>query len=57
MPSRFVSLLILVYWSVAAFFLLTWEVIPELTLGNAPDLRDYFGWRIEQARAVEHSGR
>jgi hypothetical protein len=39
MPSRFVSLLILVYWSVAAFFLLTWEVIPELTLGNAPDLR------------------
>jgi hypothetical protein len=39
MPSRFVSLLILVYWSVAAFLLLTWEVIPELTLGNAPDLR------------------
>ena len=39
MPSRFVSLVILVYWSVAAFFLLTWEVIPELTLGYAPDLR------------------
>jgi hypothetical protein len=31
--------LILVYWSVAAFLLLTWDVIPELTLGNAPDLR------------------
>jgi hypothetical protein len=39
MPSRFVSLVILVYWSVAAFFLLTLDVIPELTLGNAPDLR------------------
>jgi hypothetical protein len=39
MPSRFVSLVILVYWSVAAFFLLTWDVLPELTSGYAPDLR------------------
>ena len=33
MPSRFVSLAILIYWSIAAFCLLTWDVIPELTLG------------------------
>jgi hypothetical protein len=39
MPSRFVSLVILVYWSVAAFLLLTWDVLPELTSGYAPDLR------------------
>jgi hypothetical protein len=39
MPSRFVSLAILVYWSIAAFFLLSWDVIPELSSGNAPDLR------------------
>jgi hypothetical protein len=39
MPSRFVSLAILVYWSIAAFCLLTWEVIPELTLAYPPDLR------------------
>lgn len=39
MPSRFVSLAILIYWSIAAFLLLTWDVIPELTLGYAPDLR------------------
>jgi hypothetical protein len=39
MPSRFVSLVILVYWLIAAFCLLTWDVIPELTLGNPPDLR------------------
>lgn len=39
MPSRLVSLAILIYWSIAAFLLLTWEVIPELTLGYAPDLR------------------
>jgi hypothetical protein len=39
MPSRFVSLLILVYWSVAAFLLLRWDVIPELTSSYAPDLR------------------
>lgn len=39
MPPRLVSLAILVYWSVAAFFLLTWEVLPEMTLGYPPDLR------------------
>lgn len=39
MPSRLVSLAILVYWSIAAFLLLTWDVLPELTLGYAPDLR------------------
>jgi hypothetical protein len=39
MPSRLVSLGILIYWSIAAFLLLTWEVIPELTQGYAPDLR------------------
>jgi hypothetical protein len=39
MPSRFVSLIILVYWSIAAFCLLTWDVLPELTSGYAPDLR------------------
>jgi len=39
MPSRFISLAILIYWSIAAFCLLTWDVIPELSLGYAPDLR------------------
>lgn len=39
MPSRWVSLAILVYWVVAAFLLLKWEVLPELSLGYPPDLR------------------
>ena len=39
MPSRLVSLAILVYWCVAAFCLLNWEVLPELSLGYPPDLR------------------
>lgn len=39
MPPKLVSLAILVYWSIAAFLLLTWEVLPELTLGYPPDLR------------------
>ena len=39
MPSRLVSLMILIYWSVAAFCLLTWDVLPELTMGYPPDLR------------------
>jgi hypothetical protein len=39
MPSRFVSVAILIYWSVAAFCLLTWEILPELSLGYPPDLR------------------
>lgn len=39
MPSRLISLMILVYWSIAAFCLLTWDVLPELTLSSPPDLR------------------
>jgi hypothetical protein len=39
MPPRLVSLAILIYWCIAAFFLLTWDVLPELTLGYPPDLR------------------
>lgn len=39
MPSRLVSLLILVYWLVAAFWLLKSDVLPELTQGYPPDLR------------------
>jgi hypothetical protein len=39
MPSRLTSLGILIYWSIAAFCLLTWDVLPELTLGYPPDLR------------------
>jgi hypothetical protein len=39
MPSRLMSLLILVYWSIAAFCLLKWDVLPELSLGYPPDLR------------------
>ena len=39
MPSRFVSLAILIYWSIAAFCLLSWDVLPELSMGYAPDLR------------------
>ncbi len=29
----------LIYWSIAAFCLLCWDVLPELSLGYAPDLR------------------
>ena len=39
MPSRFVSLAILIYWSIAAFCLLSWDVLPELAQGYPPDLR------------------
>jgi hypothetical protein len=39
MPSRLMSLLILIYWSIAAFCLLTWDVLPELSMGYPPDLR------------------
>jgi hypothetical protein len=39
MPSRWVSLAILIYWSVAAFCLLSWDVLPELVQGYPPDLR------------------
>ena len=51
MPSRFVSLAILIYWSIAAFCLLTWDVLPELTLGICPGLAvDRLGRRFEQSR-------
>jgi hypothetical protein len=43
MPSRFISLAILIYWSIAAFCLLTWDVLPELSTGYAPDLRSIAG--------------
>jgi hypothetical protein len=33
----------LVYWSIAAFLLLSWEVIPELGSGYPPDLRAIAG--------------
>ncbi len=39
MPSRFVSLAILIYWSIAAFCLLSWDVLPEFAQGYPPDLR------------------
>jgi len=39
MPPRLVSVAILIYWSIAAFWLLTWEILPELSLGYPPDLR------------------
>jgi hypothetical protein len=39
MPSRLMSLLILVYWSIAAFCLLKWDVLPEMSVGYPPDLR------------------
>jgi hypothetical protein len=54
MPSRFVSLAILIYWSIAAFCLLSWEVIPELTLANPPDLRTIAG-AGESSRPVRWS--
>ncbi len=39
MPSRFWSVVILVYWSIAAFWLFRVDVLPELTLVYPPDLR------------------
>jgi hypothetical protein len=39
MPSRIVSLLILIYWSIATFCLLKWDILPEMTSGAPPDLR------------------
>jgi hypothetical protein len=33
------SLLLLIYWSIAAFCLLKWDVLPELSMGYPPDLR------------------
>ena len=57
MPSRFVSLAILIYWSIAAFLLLTWDVLPELTLGlPTRSAGDRARRRFGQAGAVEHPG-
>ena len=57
MPSRLMSLLILIYWSIAAFCLLNWDVLPELTMGYPPDLRAIaFASESDQAGAVEHPG-
>ena len=57
MPSRLVSLAILVYWCIAAFCLLTWEVLPELTLGIPSRLaRHRRGRRFGKAGELEHSG-
>jgi len=39
MPPRLVSLAILIYWSIAAFCLFTWDLLPELSLGYPPDFR------------------
>jgi hypothetical protein len=39
MPSRLVSLTILIYWSIAVFCLLSWDVLPEFAQGYPPDLR------------------
>ena len=36
MPSRFVSMVILIYWLIAAFCLVAWDVIPELGSGYPP---------------------
>ena len=54
MPSRLSSLVILIYWSIAAFCLLTWDVLPELTRGYPPDLRaitfaSAFAWALRCA--------
>src|SRR5262249_11726033 len=51
MPSRLMSFLILVYWSIAAFCLLKWDVLPEMTLGYPPDLRG-IGFASEPDRRV-----
>lgn len=55
MPPRFVSLAILVYWLIGAFFLLRWEVLPELTLGYPPDLRAIAAAAGENPRPVSWS--
>jgi len=39
MPPRLVSIAILIYWSVAVLFLIKRDVLPEMTLGQPPDLR------------------
>jgi hypothetical protein len=54
MPSRFVSLAILVYWSIAAFCLLSWDVLPDLVQGYPPDLRS-ITYANNDGRAVRWS--
>lgn len=54
MPSRLMSLLILVYWSIAAFCLLKWDVLPELSMGYPPDLRG-IAFASESGRPVKWS--
>src|SRR4051794_36532411 len=39
MPSRLVCVALLIYWSVAAFGLVSRDLLPELSLGSPPDLR------------------
>ncbi|MFO0952322.1 MAG: hypothetical protein U0835_14455 [Isosphaeraceae bacterium] len=39
MPSRIVCVAILVYWSVAAWGVVTRDLLPELSVGGPPDLR------------------
>jgi hypothetical protein len=54
MPSRIVSLVILVYWSIAAFCLLKWDVLPEMTSGYPPDLRS-ITQAVDSAKPVKWS--
>ena len=50
MPSRFVSLVILIYWSVAAFCLLTWDVPAGDDVGVSTRLTSHYSCRrFEQA--------
>lgn len=39
MPSRLICVALLAYWLVAAFGLVSRDLLPELSLGNPPDLR------------------
>ena len=58
MPSRVISLAILVYWSIAAFCLLTWDVLPELTHGLSARLAgNHLRQRFASAGTVEYPGR
>ncbi len=54
MPSRIVSLIILVYWSIAAFCLLKWDVLPEMKSGYPPDLRS-ITQAVDSAKPVRWS--
>jgi hypothetical protein len=54
MPSRIVSLVILVYWSIAAFCLLKWDVLPEMSSGYPPDLRS-ITQAIDSAKPIRWS--